>query len=1081
MAKFELNVKINGVEQSVKSIGELEKALAETKGQLAGVEVGTREFKFLENQAKNLDKVMKSLSGDAKALNSSLKSVDTTAKELNNSFTQTAQAATELGAGGTKVKGMNEEIKAAANSTQSLKAQLRQLLNEIQNLEPGTARFRDLTNQAAGLRETIEDANAVVNQLAGNLSERLVRGITGVVSIGVAGFQAISAGVALFGDNSEELQKTMIRLQALLNLSNAIETFVGLDQKIVEIRASFASLTTSTTVQTVAQEGANVATSAGAVATTALGTAMKALPLIAIAAAIATLVFGIYQYATASSAAKKEDAERKKVKEDLIAAQKAETSQLAKSSAGFVLLINQLKSTNSGSKERIKLIDKINLIYPTNLKNIKDEAAFQKALNLTVADYIAFKRQQFNLEKTEKNTQAELEKQDKLTQQIKEQRKIRQSLNEEILKQENLGKADPRFTDFITRLRKEQVAATEAITKFEKQIEFSNAALAKYGQTFNEIQKNISGTEEAIEAAAKAEKKREKAAAAAAENFKKIKQDQAKAQEEALKDIKDFNEQANAEELALERDRKTRTKDRRDDIEFETKVKLEDLEKQRQALEIDIKKNLRSESQKTTAITKLNADAARQVLAINASKEERIGVINREAVEREKAFLDELRLEQKILANEVVFGNNDISDQKKALLIEENQAKLEALNFDLELGRLSREDRVLTEKEKRKLLEETADLQLKLSLEILAAESFLQLSERRNKITNEKTLETQIQKFRIEEITDAEGKITKLKVSLTAEYLEEVEKQGQAAKAEAEKAAKESEITINLTRVNLNEQTEKKIGIFRKRAETQAKVDAIQTEEEIGEKRLEIAKNTILLIQQFQTLATELADGRFAAEESRLTKENEDFVKSQQEKADAVEAAYQRDLVNNNLTEDQKKERRERANKEILGLQTNTNKVLDASNLELQKKQFERNKKLNISNAIINGAQAVMQALATLPPPFSGIAIGLAAAITAAQIDTIRKQKFDGGSTGAPLQVSTPETGSATPAGSGLNQLGGGFTTFSEGATGTPGGGAGGSAQMPFAGGSQRVFVVESDITEAQMRVKVLEDNSTFG
>jgi len=306
---------------------------------------------------------------------------------------------------------LNQDVSNAAKSASSLKAELRQTIQELQNLQPGTARFQELSARAGELRDQIADTNAVVGQLAGNVTERLTRGITNVVSIGVAGFQTLAAGAALFGTENEELNETLIRLNALMNLSQAVETFAGLDQKLVEIRASFQSLTTATAVQTVAMEGEAVATTSATVATTALGTAMKALPIIALVAGLATLAYGLYQYATASSEADKNEKRRKANLEALKKAEKEQTETIAKESAEYVGLIYQLKATNADSKERETLIKQINATYGTTLKNLSDEKAFQQQLNLEVANYIAFQKAKFQLQKNEELVQKNLEKQ----------------------------------------------------------------------------------------------------------------------------------------------------------------------------------------------------------------------------------------------------------------------------------------------------------------------------------------------------------------------------------------------------------------------------------------------------------------------------------------------------------------------------------------------------------------------------------------------------------------------------------------------------------------------------------------------
>ena len=242
------------------------------------------------------------------------------------------------------VQNLNNEVVAAAGSSASLRAELKKIVVELQNLEPSTARFKELSLRAGELKDQIADTNAVVGQLAGNITERLTRGITGVVQIGVAGFQVLQGAMALFGNESEDLQKTMVQLQGILNLSQALETFSGLDQKIVEIRAAFQSLTTATEAQVMATEAeaaaqtsANIATETGVVATgslttatTALGIAMKALPIIGLIASLGALAYAGFQYATSSSKAAKEEEKRKKRLEELNKAAKEQNATIAK-------------------------------------------------------------------------------------------------------------------------------------------------------------------------------------------------------------------------------------------------------------------------------------------------------------------------------------------------------------------------------------------------------------------------------------------------------------------------------------------------------------------------------------------------------------------------------------------------------------------------------------------------------------------------------------------------------------------------------------------------------------------------------
>ena len=1096
MANFELNVKINGIEQSVSSIGDLEKALVDTKKQLAGVEVGTREFKFLENQAKNLDKVMVAVSDDAKVLNNSLKGVGTTAKDLNQAFTQTAASAAELGTGN-KVKGLNEDIKVAAGSSQSLRAELRKITQELQGLEPGSARFQELSLRAGGLRDTIADTSGVISSLAGTGVERLGKALGTTAQIGVAGFQGIAAAQALFGSENEELNKTLVKLTALLNLSQAITTFGGLGDKITELKAGFSSLfpaaaasATAITATAVAEEGEAIASTEAAVATTGFAVALNALPLVAIVTALGLVVAGLISYASAEGEAEKATEKRKKEAEQAKKVQEAQNEAIKKSSeqfagqiSGFISLTAQIKNSLPGSKERLELIKQSNDTYGTTIKNLKDERFFQDQVTKSVADYIAFSRQKFKLAQNEKAIEAEFAKQEvaitKLSSSLGILNQSQKNYITNFARQVESGEAVVGNLDILkagfTQQGKQFQLLQNDVFDYLGAINLSNSSIDKLSGSITTLKKELNDESNALFLAAGATETNTSATDKATEANNNY--------NETIKGLIDFTQKTNAAEEDLEKERLARTKDRRDDIEFDKKLRLAELQKEYDAQKKAIDDNIADEQKAAIAKTNLTALFTTREQAIIQSSSNKIDAINKESADNQKKFIEELILAQKVLVTETTFGNNNVADQKDLLLIREKQLKLEGLEIELESIKLGFGERKKIEDDKIKLIKETADLQLKVANQTAKDEGALQISETIKYYQNKTNLETGTNQFIIEQEKDSSGKVLKIRVTSNEKYLEEVGIQGKIAQDDAVIQAGLVEEVINQQRINITEETTKKIENIETDANNKRKAEAIKTDQEIADERIKITETVIFFAQQALTLATELEAGRRADEESALSKQNEDFVKSQQTKADAIEAAYQQDILRNNYTEDQKKKRREKADKDIKDLQKGTNDFVDKNNTALAKKQFARNKAIQISNAIINGAQAALAGIAQFGPPPSpaGIAaIAAAGIITVAQIATISKQKFDGGSTGAPLQVTVPEASSTTPAGTGLNQLGGGFTTFSEGATGTPGGG-GGSAQVPFEGQSQRVYVVESDITEAQMRVRVLEDNSTFG
>jgi hypothetical protein len=186
----------------------------------------------------------------------------------------------------------------------NLKEELRNLTKELMNMDEADPKFQEMAQRAGELKDKIADTQAVVNATAGSGMENLAKGLTGVGQIGIAAFQGIESSMALMGVESEALMETMVRLQALAGLADALETLGGLGDKITEIGAAFKAaasklglLTIAKTKDVVATEAETVATvtqtaatNGATVATKALRIAMIALPIVAILAGVAALV-----------------------------------------------------------------------------------------------------------------------------------------------------------------------------------------------------------------------------------------------------------------------------------------------------------------------------------------------------------------------------------------------------------------------------------------------------------------------------------------------------------------------------------------------------------------------------------------------------------------------------------------------------------------------------------------------------------------------------------------------------------------------------------------------------------------------
>jgi hypothetical protein len=314
-------------------------------------------------------------------------------------------------------------------ATMSLRAELRKLTQELANMDTADPRFASMAQRAGELRDSMQDAQGVIQATAGTAVENLAGSMVRVGQVGVAAFQGVQSAMVLAGVENEQLMKAMVQLQAVAGLSDALQALGGLGDTLTQIRAGFTAAaqklgilvvvkeadvvaTNAQTTATVAQEAA---TEGAAVATGVLGKSMKALPIIAIVAALASLVYMVYDYISSSS--KAEEATKKRAEAERRANEetKKATEFVAKESSEFVGLIMQLKSTNEGSKERTKLMNQINSQYGTTLKNLKDETAFQAQLNQAVADYIEFAKAKFKMQQYEEAIQRNLALQQKAT------------------------------------------------------------------------------------------------------------------------------------------------------------------------------------------------------------------------------------------------------------------------------------------------------------------------------------------------------------------------------------------------------------------------------------------------------------------------------------------------------------------------------------------------------------------------------------------------------------------------------------------------------------------------------------------
>lgn len=173
--------------------------------------------------------------------------------------------------------GATEET--TTEKTASMKTQLRQMKEQLSQMDEGTPEFEALRIKAGQLDDKIKDLNKSVASIGSDTNK-----IDGLISLasGVAAGFAVAKGVsALFGEESEDVQKALVKLNAAMAILQGLQTLQNVLQK-----ESAASLL----LQSASTDRATASTQKLAVATGASNAAFRANPVGLVITAILGLI-----------------------------------------------------------------------------------------------------------------------------------------------------------------------------------------------------------------------------------------------------------------------------------------------------------------------------------------------------------------------------------------------------------------------------------------------------------------------------------------------------------------------------------------------------------------------------------------------------------------------------------------------------------------------------------------------------------------------------------------------------------------------------------------------------------------------
>lgn len=235
------------------------------KGAKTGNSADVKKLKEMKSQYQQITASMAVMRSEGKANTEEYAKLDEQAKALKATITGTSKANSEA---------LDEK------KPQTYTSQLRKVRDEMARLQSEgkatTSQYSELASKATELRQSMV---AVNNETSGTTeAETNLEGMASAMG-GVAAAGSVMAGAyALCGEESENMQKVMVKLQAVMSITNGLQTIAATLNKssaaAIWLRnVATAASTTATTAETTAETANTAATTANTAARTANATA----------------------------------------------------------------------------------------------------------------------------------------------------------------------------------------------------------------------------------------------------------------------------------------------------------------------------------------------------------------------------------------------------------------------------------------------------------------------------------------------------------------------------------------------------------------------------------------------------------------------------------------------------------------------------------------------------------------------------------------------------------------------------------------------------------------------------------------
>lgn len=116
----------------------------------------------------------------------------------------------------------NESVKSLSD----LKKEFKDIQSELTGLQPGTEKYVQTLQRLGAVKDEIGDLRSEIQAFAG--ADAKIGAVTNVVGGLASGFAAAQGAAALFGSESEDLQKSLVKVQSAMAFAEGIKGLAGL-------------------------------------------------------------------------------------------------------------------------------------------------------------------------------------------------------------------------------------------------------------------------------------------------------------------------------------------------------------------------------------------------------------------------------------------------------------------------------------------------------------------------------------------------------------------------------------------------------------------------------------------------------------------------------------------------------------------------------------------------------------------------------------------------------------------------------------------------------------------------------------